>query len=425
MTDHNMPSRRTHSKSRHGCSQCKARKVKCGEERPSCSRCRKRRVHCSYDDVPRLASPLPTVASPDDAPGLGVLEVNGRANVSQSPPVGSLVHLQAGSSGQPLTSFFREDFELLHHYSTVTYQTILDDESTERAWRVNVPQEGARHDFLMHGILAVAAMHLRRLRPESAAYYNHLATQHYSESLKLYRPILDQLSRSTATPVFIFSSFLVCMSLQMFEQNDQQDLEAVLSLDSILDAFKLERGIHDILRLTWDWLLGTPFSSLLLFSERMTDCLITLDDNEALDRVEACVREDLTANPMLGDYLDAVKRLREVYACRSTAIRHKSAVFSWPVLVSTAFYDEMTQKKPLAIVLLAYFGLLLNELRNVWWVGRAGRRLLRDCADLLSGKHRELVGWAERRVDANMLRPVGHGRQHDPAWIPAANAGHM
>jgi hypothetical protein len=352
--------------------------------------------------VLRLASPTLTLASHDAEPAEEErdLERPQRTDIP-SIPDGPLLPLHSSPSGQPLTAFFREDLELLHHYTTVTYSTLLDDDAFERVWRINVPQEAARCDFLMHGILGLAAMHLRRLRPESATYYNRLASKHYSEGLSLFRLILNHVTRSTASPVFIFSSLLVCMSLQLVDPSDQQDMDCMLSLDTIIDAFKLERGVKDVLQLTWDWLLGTPFTPLLFVKERMCDCLITLDDDEALDKVDACVRNDLAADPMLKDYRDAIQSLRVVYSCRTTAAKHKAGILSWPVMVSAAFYDDIIKKEPLAMVILAYYGVLLNELRNVWWVGRAAKRLLRNCAELSRGKYRELVAWAERRADAS------------------------
>lgn len=40
--------RRKHTNSRHGCSACKKRRIKCDERLPKCSYCEKRGIHCSY-----------------------------------------------------------------------------------------------------------------------------------------------------------------------------------------------------------------------------------------------------------------------------------------------------------------------------------------------------------------------------------------
>ncbi|KAI9167696.1 Sterol 3-beta-glucosyltransferase [Paramyrothecium foliicola] len=328
--------------------------------------------------------------------GLGV-------NASPATTAATPIPLLTFASGNASRGFYRDDFELLHHFTTVTSSSLLDDEAADRIWRVQAPQEAFRCDFLLHGILAVAAMHLQRLRPESAAYYHRLAAQHHTEGISLFRPALDRLTQSTATPTFLFSSILVCMSLHLFETEDQAHADSMSPLDRIFDAFNLGRGVHDLLKSTWYWLLETPFTPLLHLRERMKDYLITLDDEEALARVEACVRAELAADAMLPEYLGALGYLREFYACRAVAAKHKATIVSWPVLVSEAFYEDMTRKTPLAMVILAYFGALLNELRNTWWVGKAGRRLVQACSKLVTDDHRELVSWAERRVQYSSM----------------------
>ncbi|KAH8433325.1 Zn(II)2Cys6 transcription factor domain-containing protein [Aspergillus melleus] len=40
--------RRTHRKSRHGCRNCKLRRLKCDEAKPRCAKCRLYRVVCDY-----------------------------------------------------------------------------------------------------------------------------------------------------------------------------------------------------------------------------------------------------------------------------------------------------------------------------------------------------------------------------------------
>ncbi|EKV09145.1 hypothetical protein PDIG_57010 [Penicillium digitatum PHI26] len=44
-----MGPRRSHRKSRNGCPQCKARRIKCDEQCP-CTNCTKHAIHCSYVD---------------------------------------------------------------------------------------------------------------------------------------------------------------------------------------------------------------------------------------------------------------------------------------------------------------------------------------------------------------------------------------
>ena len=60
------------------------------------------------------------------------------------------------------------DLELMHHYCTVTCNTMALREDSRHVWRVVIPTEGYANKYVMHGILAVAAVHRAFLYPEQS-----------------------------------------------------------------------------------------------------------------------------------------------------------------------------------------------------------------------------------------------------------------
>ncbi|KAK0385593.1 hypothetical protein NLU13_6771 [Sarocladium strictum] len=73
-------SKRPHKKSRAGCKNCKARKVKCDEARPTCRSCKLRKAECIYPDPsPATASKLST--SPDKSSSTSTDRANHKAAV--------------------------------------------------------------------------------------------------------------------------------------------------------------------------------------------------------------------------------------------------------------------------------------------------------------------------------------------------------
>ncbi|RPA81456.1 hypothetical protein BJ508DRAFT_306494 [Ascobolus immersus RN42] len=73
-----MVARRTHTKSRKGCQNCKRRRVKCDEQHPQCGPCRKHEIDCDY-----LLASTPSTPAPRST---GSPECSGQANgsISQS-----------------------------------------------------------------------------------------------------------------------------------------------------------------------------------------------------------------------------------------------------------------------------------------------------------------------------------------------------
>lgn len=74
--------RRTHRKSRAGCSTCKVKRVKCDEKKPTCSRCLRNYTDCNYDANPPKAlesstftvalDKIPSLLKDSSAPTLSV-----------------------------------------------------------------------------------------------------------------------------------------------------------------------------------------------------------------------------------------------------------------------------------------------------------------------------------------------------------------
>ena len=57
----------------------------------------------------------------------------------------------------------------MHHYDRDTLlQPLGIREDCQHLWRENIPREAIKHSFLMHGILALSALHIAHTRPEEA-----------------------------------------------------------------------------------------------------------------------------------------------------------------------------------------------------------------------------------------------------------------
>ncbi|KAK9322799.1 hypothetical protein V1517DRAFT_322143 [Lipomyces orientalis] len=208
--------RKSHIKSRKGCSNCKRRRIKCDEEHPQCFNCLKHGVNCDYLVQPRQAgqppsadksetnpikkefapvdaiSPSSSVSSPDIASS-GLPLTPGAVPVSAStptpsnithgrslpsslptPPLAVATPLPAAVARAPVVpesefaTLHMAQLELLHHFLTVTSPT-LSDVTDGDLWLTQIPAMAFRHEFLMYAILTIAATHMRFLQDRAKA----------------------------------------------------------------------------------------------------------------------------------------------------------------------------------------------------------------------------------------------------------------
>ena len=133
-------SRRTHTKSRSGCTRCKRRHIRCDESRPICLNCSIANLDCEY-----AASHLHTAK-------VGMSTTSDFDHItakSPSLPPTAFTTMQDSPSGQSSavlasnSSVYGADpglnidhIELLHHFCTVTYKTMSPQRDHQDTWQV-------------------------------------------------------------------------------------------------------------------------------------------------------------------------------------------------------------------------------------------------------------------------------------------------
>ena len=84
-------------------------------------------------------------------------------------------------------------------------------------------------------------------------------------------------------------------------------------------------------------------------------------------------------------------------------------LFSWLISASAEFTVLLEQRRPEALVLLAYYAAILHKRRGSWVVGEAGEKLLRYIKNHLGKPWEEWLAWP-----TSVVSPTG-----SPAVTPA------
>ncbi|KAH6958142.1 hypothetical protein DER45DRAFT_537501 [Fusarium avenaceum] len=176
----NARSRRSHTKSRHGCLGCKQRRKKCDEQRPQCSRCSDKDIPCEY---PR-SSKSRTVRSPrpqgdntwSQLQSLTIPAHNYARSASAS--LGSTSSLSPGLSPylasspnftlsaalqiqeaiQPSLDLGATELELFSYYLSHAARSMAYDAEDLYALQVGFPNLAFRSKPLMSSVLSLAAV---------------------------------------------------------------------------------------------------------------------------------------------------------------------------------------------------------------------------------------------------------------------------
>ncbi|KAJ5980991.1 hypothetical protein N7481_008289 [Penicillium waksmanii] len=390
---------RSHTKSRKGCDQCRTRKVKCDERGPPCSNCTARELSCTYLKVAAArASQSQSQSQPETPAPLPHVKAVSREN--------SRTRLN-GTRNEVVDSPFQKSelaiLELMHKFSTETFRSLCVSAAELEVWQTTVPNLALKHDFLMNGILSLAAMHIASSRepPEALAYLD-IGLQRYNRSLKPFRDAIDSLTEQNCDAVFAHSIIMTAIGIASPRLTGIRD-ESSSMTESMVVVFELLQGVKKILQVG----VGQSWINLELFSRgafwKDTSTQLDEDTHGALAQIDA-----LNDEVMTGIYESQHQINREIIA----HLRHCYAKFAlepepapalaWLAAVRKEFVDGLRCRQPFSLLILMYWGVLLGELDGRrWWARDAGRALVSELLGALrpgDPRWQPALMWAQQRM---------------------------
>jgi len=348
----------------------------CDEGRPSCGSCRRRKLQCSIVFLTPSIHPSMSFQKP-----------------KRTRPEGqNLTNRPSTCSPQCFQPAFMDtdSLELLHHYTSATC-LILSRSSYIDIWQVAIPRMALKHDFLMHGILALSALHLSRIQPSRARKLTVLASAHEQLALPSFRKQMSQnFSDDTCHAVFSFSGFVIPYILAS-ESSFEASASRIPGLeDGSPHWFHAIRGLMFLLAGNWSTLAQGPYAPFLVTTSATISYANNPDDG--LAEVQQLISS-------YDDFSDA----QETIACqialdelrRLLLLRYppKAAFLVWPGAVPTDYVRLLHHQHPIALIILAHYCVLIKKIETVWYLRGLGQSLLSSIHEVLSQRWRPWLEW--------------------------------
>lgn len=296
--------------------------------------------------------------------------------------------------------------ELLHHFVAETSKAISFGALGLEVWQMTVPKIALSHDWLMHSILAVSALHLAHLKPEEQSVYWKRAAMHQDQALQGQQIALanpsgengDALFASTLTIIFLaFATSKTSPSTEKLPlQNVVQSLHMLRGINATSPVVKqyVERGpLGHLLNLhpgnfksnpTFkDARTETHFSDLILFSSTNSD-----------------LNEDRGMNDA-GTYAAAASSLRASFLKIDSLPRGETptpAIWLWAARLPTEFVTRVGECQVVPLILIAHWCVLLTLAEWYWWMPDWVDQTLGEVKGLLPGASRQWLQWPDEKI---------------------------
>jgi hypothetical protein len=253
-------------------------------------------------------------------------------------------------------------------------------------WQTRIIELGFEHTFLLHGILALSAVHKASfLLPGDRQDLLQQADIHISQALNTMRRHLEVPSDETAIPMFVLSSVLLTYNFGSVQEMPEDPIRSLHHCFMLLNGIKVVIGSH------WDKLKDDPI--LAQMTEMSSEATLQTLDELAKDdkRPEILRLMDLTE--LVLDTLDktaCIEAIQELHDI-SRRVRHVSSdrdeypfLFMWAARITNRFLELLATHNPVACIVTVHFAALLAQAGPVWWVVKWPRYLLFATRTLLA-----------------------------------------
>ncbi|KAI4717978.1 hypothetical protein E4T48_05874 [Aureobasidium sp. EXF-10727] len=365
-----MPQRRSHTKSRRGCSQCKQRHVKCDEATPSCGYCLKREVVCSF-----------IAPSCDNTPSL-----------TASPSVQS----ESITSPAPRTTETRVlELRLMHNWSTNAYKSLRQHSDETHLWQVVVPELALSHEYLLNALLALSARQISFDDPS----WDWAALEYENRALTGFQHVLGTLDANNCEPIFACSILIMVFSLaQSHWQHSRQLSDAlvdILELRQFISGVGLvHRDYSDLLHLSSFGPLFNPHTPSDSGSGNGTGVPLP-DMCRVVDATLELLLTESSKTANSKSHSAAISLLQHAMSSYCTG-GIMSEIMTWPVTLGDEYVILIDARDPLALAILAHYGVTIHLLRDRWWAADAGKRLVHAILPILNESQQHLADLVQR-----------------------------
>lgn len=288
----------------------------------------------------------------------------------------------------------------MHKFSTETYKSICGDHSDMEDWQVLIPKLAFEHEFLLHGIFSLAALHIVATTPDSDQVISYLDTALQCNELAFapFREALANLTPLNCDAVFAQSAIVTIIGIALPRLNAQHRGESFSMIETMMTVFELLQGASKILQISKPWRQASIFSK---YDWR---------DNTALDPDMA---NAITQLRMLNSSIEntdsaqhsinqeAIDSLQDSFA-KFTHAPHPAPILAWLTYAKREFVDGLRARQPFQLLILMNWAVLLNELgAHFWWAKGCGEELVAELMSELKDqneKWKSALQWPQQRV---------------------------
>lgn len=298
-------------------------------------------------------------------------------------------------------NFTLADFKLFHQFTTSTWRHVANDPVESSPWVLAVPSLATEHPFLLHEVMAIAAVDLSTSAEDEAtvSHYLEQARLHHAKGLNGLMRVIAAPTAELIAPAWACNSLFVpyyfattanVASLLFTAEPGPGPAEWMMSL----------RGGRAIFKLHEDALLNGPWSTHLRpYIDRCLD--LNSNNNTSEKHVLHMIRQLETQTQMTDEeelvMVETFATMRQCFSMsdKGDMLGKKSASLVFCANVPDGLFPLLARHRRAALVVMAHWCVLLHRVQqDKWWLSsNRVKEMLAYIAGLLGPESRGLIQW--------------------------------
>jgi hypothetical protein len=283
--------------------------------------------------------------------------------------------------------------------------TILDGAAAD-CYYAMVVRAAVQAPYLMDQLLAVSAVNMSTQRPSQRRFYLEEAMHLQTRALALFNA--PRVTEATGNGFFGFV-FSTLLSKQVLFETFSIRADFPTLLGKLVTSFRLCSGVRTIVSGSWESIL-TQYRQQAGMD--LPANFVAISGSETVFTAKVTHLERLVKDASLSPAVSnpcttALACLRDLsYASDHPKFSafQTTRVMRWAVVVSSDFVDLLEQRRPEALIILAYYAVLIHDSRGYWLFGDAGAFIIRSITKFLGKYWAEWLAWPNHVLDSGEYR---------------------
>ena len=292
---------------------------------------------------------------------------------------------------------------LLHHYTTVTAQTLGASPDAQAVYATVIPQTAFEYPFLLHVMLALAALHLSRLQEFSpeAVEYALIGGRHHEAALTNFQATVRDIDETNFQGVLMFAAFLFPYSCA---SSIEPDHDVDHAYETLLSNFSLTRRMRPMVASFYGAMKASVMERIIPEDVKGIDWATQKPPIETeLVQLQKFAKalHHLYPQYIVDAYGYAIHVLTLTFAAAEKSHNPPSDALLkiWIHFVTDRYVELLSERQPGSLIIYAHYAVLLQRGSNqYWYLAGVPEQILRVAEALVPSEWSGWLDWPKEQL---------------------------